>query len=415
MLLFGQDLSSPKKYTTGTHRSVSPSETLRRYEPLMPRFEITRLADITGLDTIGLPVFVAIRPNSRSLATSQGKGWDRDSARASALMESIESWHGERARGHIRFESYQALTKEAHVIDAAACSLRAGSIFRGDAPHYWLEAWDVMASRPMWVPYEAVSLNFVHGPGRTPVFALTSNGQAAGNDFLEATIHALCELIERDAQALWSLGSETECAQTKVDPATVKDATCRATLELLDRAGVEVGMWDLTSDVGVPVYSARVVERQNKGRPRNVGPAVGYGCHLAPEVALMRAVSEAVQSRAAISSGSRDDLFYRDYRTFMNADSVKESAKLMDLPAGTHFGRRASLATDSFEGDLQVLLQRLRAVGITQIAVSDLSDPAFGIPVVKVIAPGLEGLRDRLDYQPGHRAKARMAARSRPS
>ena len=89
MILFGEPVSAPKTYFRGTHRSVSPAETLCRFGTRLSEFGITRLADITGLDSIGLPVYVAIRPNSRNLSTSQGKGSDHDSAKASAMMESI--------------------------------------------------------------------------------------------------------------------------------------------------------------------------------------------------------------------------------------------------------------------------------------------------------------------------------------
>jgi ribosomal protein S12 methylthiotransferase accessory factor len=87
-----------KGYLAGTHRTRSPAETLAAYLPLAPQMGITRVANLTGLDQIGLPVYTAIRPNARSLATSEGKGLDDASAKASALMESIESWHAEHIR-----------------------------------------------------------------------------------------------------------------------------------------------------------------------------------------------------------------------------------------------------------------------------------------------------------------------------
>src|SRR5262249_42558185 len=93
VMLFGQPPAAAKHYLRGTHRAAAPAETLRRFGPCMASVGITRLADITGLDAIGLPVFVAIRPTSRALSTAQGKGLDRDAAKASAMMESIESWH----------------------------------------------------------------------------------------------------------------------------------------------------------------------------------------------------------------------------------------------------------------------------------------------------------------------------------
>ena len=109
MKLFGEEISAAKTYFRGTHRSLAPAETLRRFEPKLPALGITRLADITGLDCVGLPVYVAIRPNSRNLSTSQGKGFDHDSAKASAMMESIESWHAERVSIPVVQDSYQSL------------------------------------------------------------------------------------------------------------------------------------------------------------------------------------------------------------------------------------------------------------------------------------------------------------------
>ena len=85
----------PKRFRRGTHRSVDPAETLARVRPLMARMGITRLGNITGLDRIGIPVAVAVRPNSRSVSVSQGKGLDLPQAMASALMEAAEGFHAE--------------------------------------------------------------------------------------------------------------------------------------------------------------------------------------------------------------------------------------------------------------------------------------------------------------------------------
>lgn len=84
-----------KGHKSGTHRTISPSETLARMKPYLAPMGITRVANVTGLDTIGIPVFMACRPNSRSLAVSQGKGLDLDAARASAVMESVEGYRAE--------------------------------------------------------------------------------------------------------------------------------------------------------------------------------------------------------------------------------------------------------------------------------------------------------------------------------
>jgi ribosomal protein S12 methylthiotransferase accessory factor len=116
---FDRTLSCDKGHRRGTHRAPDPLATLAAYEPLMPRLGITRLANVTGLDAIGVPVYAAIRPNSRSVSTSQGKGLDVPSERASALMESIEMWHAEHVELPIRWESYRALQRVDDVIDVS--------------------------------------------------------------------------------------------------------------------------------------------------------------------------------------------------------------------------------------------------------------------------------------------------------
>ena len=51
-----------KHYRGGTHRALSPAETLERFLPLRREMGITRLANVTGLDVLGIPVYMACRP-----------------------------------------------------------------------------------------------------------------------------------------------------------------------------------------------------------------------------------------------------------------------------------------------------------------------------------------------------------------
>ena len=69
---------------------------------------ITRLGNITGLDRIGIPVAIAVRPNSRSVSVAQGKGLEMPQAMASALMEACETFHAEQI-GPLRVAAYRAL------------------------------------------------------------------------------------------------------------------------------------------------------------------------------------------------------------------------------------------------------------------------------------------------------------------
>src|SRR5437879_70136 len=98
-----------KSWHAGTHRLIPPADTVSRLRPLMPVMGITRIADVTGLDHIGIPVVMVCRPNARSLSVSQGKGLDVDAARASGLMESVEFHHAERITLPLKLASLSEL------------------------------------------------------------------------------------------------------------------------------------------------------------------------------------------------------------------------------------------------------------------------------------------------------------------
>jgi ribosomal protein S12 methylthiotransferase accessory factor len=378
----------------------------------MPLMGITRLANITGLDCTGIPVYLAIRPNSRSLSTSQGKGLDTDSAKASALMESIEAWHAERIEHPLRYESYLELRRHAPVVDISRLPTSASHPPHPNAPLLWLEGYDLLKQEPTWVPFESVTFNMVafaqahHPPG----FLRSNNGLASGNHLLEALVHGLCEVIERDAEALFLQDRWELRKKRQLDLATVDDVCCREFLQRMERARMTVAAWDITSDLGIPSYSAMIVDSEESSQWRAIGTAGGSGSHLDPSIALLRALTEAAQSRTSRIAGSRDDTPLEDYALKGNADDQRLLRQALASPPPTwDFTRSASLATESFEGDLEVLLQALARAGIDSAVAVDLSKPKLGIPVVKVVVPGLEVQLDAVDQpiKPGARLQAR--------
>src|SRR5262245_40073595 len=98
-----------KHWFAGTHRHVPPAETVQRVQRVLPVLGITRVADVTGLDTIGIPVVMVVRPNARSLSVAQGKGSTLEAARASGLMEAIETWHAEQIDLPIKMATHNEL------------------------------------------------------------------------------------------------------------------------------------------------------------------------------------------------------------------------------------------------------------------------------------------------------------------
>ena len=263
MKVFGREYRAAKRFVEGTHRVCSPRETLAAHVPKMKAMGITRLADVTGLDFIGLPVYMAVRPNSRGLAVSQGKGLDREAAKAGALMESIEGWHAERIAAPLRHESYAALRRAERVVNVTRLPLERGARLELNTPRLWIEGHDLLAGGAAWVPFECVTTNFVRTAYAGRTFTAGSNGLASGNHLLEAVAHGLCELIERDAATLWRRSTAAEQQQSQVNLATVESPRCRTVLDKLRRAGVETVVWDATGDTGVPTFVCRI-----RGLPR---------------------------------------------------------------------------------------------------------------------------------------------------
>src|SRR5918994_4946982 len=120
MATISRDERARKGHRRGTHRMVEPRSTFERVPPMRVRMGITRVANVTGLDRIGLPVVMVCRPNSRSIAVSQGKGLDLDAARASGLMESVETYHAERIDLPLKLASLQSLQERHPTVDVDA-------------------------------------------------------------------------------------------------------------------------------------------------------------------------------------------------------------------------------------------------------------------------------------------------------
>ncbi len=147
---------APTGYWAGTHRLISPEETLEKVQRFFPVMGITRVADITGLDTIGIPVIAVCRPNSRSVVVSLGKGLDVMAARASGVMESIEAFMAERIVRPLIIGSVNDLRFSHRLVDVDLIPRTADSLYHPDFPLLWIEGQGLISQSPVWVPYELV-------------------------------------------------------------------------------------------------------------------------------------------------------------------------------------------------------------------------------------------------------------------
>lgn len=142
---------------------------------------------------------------------------------------------------------------------------------------------------------------------------------------------------------------------------------------------------------------------------RLIPPAAGMGCHPASSIALLRALTEAAQSRLTRITGSRDDLGHDSYA--QHREPAIQESDLMRAST-RRFGDAPDWDSDTLDDDLDWELGRLRGAGIKRVIAVDLTKEAFRLPVVRVIIPGLEGLREVPGYVPGKRALAVAAGAS---
>ena len=402
--VFDQPL--PKRFRRGTHRTVEPAETLARVRPHAARMGITRLGNITGLDRIGIPVAVAVRPNSRSVSVSQGKGLDLPQAMASALMEAAEGFHAEEI-GPVRLASYRDLAAGDTVVDPATlCGT--GTPFDPAATISWTLGYDLLRRERCWIPAEIVHTDYTLE--REGYFLAGSNGLASGNHLVEALNSAICELVERDGVALWHAAGVRLQARRTLDLASVTDPDCRALLDKYASAGFALRVWDATSDIGIPAFLCRIRD-PSPGDPRRLRRFHGSGCHPDRAIALIRALTEAAQTRLTYIAGIRDDLLPARYEEPANAeiaDALVDALAQQSDPLS--FDDIADLAGDDLVQDLRGLLDRLRAAGIERVVAVDLTRADFAIPVVRVVIPGLEGDPRHPLYHAGARARRAAAA-----
>jgi YcaO-like protein with predicted kinase domain len=406
---------TPKGFRLGTHRVIPPSETLARLQPHLAELGITRVANVTELDEIGIPVVLAIRPNARSLSVAQGKGVDLTAAKVSALMESIEQHHAEHDELDLRWASHDELRAAPEaVVDPdllprleAEAGAAGRPVFDRRTKILWTLAHGLGNDLRGWVPYELVHLNFTLPlPPGSGHFMGGSNGLASGNHPLEAAVQALTELVERDALALLYRRPPEDQQRRRIDPAGITDDVSRLLLGRFERAGVAVALWDATSDLGIPTILCDIIDREtNVFRP--LGSARGAGCHVDPSVALARALTEAAQSRLTRIAGSRDDLQAAHVEAHRSAAKIAadQARILTPVGQGARFDRDVP-AFATFEEEVRYLLARIEGAGAGPVLSVGLSRPDRPFSVLRVIVPGLEGSSDNPGYRPGRRARA---------
>ena len=364
-----------KTVHSGTQRICSPEDTLARIHPLLPRFGITRIADVTHLDDLGIPVVQAVRPNSRNLSVSQGKGSTKALATVSALMEAIELWHAEEPILPEIWEQIGVMQPQLPY-SLSDLNLSEHSLLHDAMRLAWFPARVLGTAQETYVPADYVRLNFtIQQTWLPPTFSVSSNGLASGNIHEEAMLHGLYEVIERDTLARASTGL---LPSMLIDPKTVDGATSAPILAQFQRAGASIEIHGLIGPTEIACFEVHL------SSPSYPTVIKGSGCHLNRDVALSRALTEAAQVRLSVIAGARDDIQHRAYTEIRQMHTLSGIGKQQ---ATAHFHDIATAGKLDLHTDLNTVIERVCAVGTCPPLVVDLTHPEFNIPVVFVVVP----------------------------
>lgn len=372
----------------GTLRTITPEQTLAKVEPMLwDSFGITRVANITGLDTIGVPTFIAIRPAAKLLTTAQGKGITENLAKVSAIMEAIEGWHCENMAPPVLEGSYAHLQKQ-HPLLSLHPNINHGPFTWRDIENLdipWAKGIELLSGKEIYFPYTSFNVNTVYFRPGYRYFPPTTNGLASGNTLEEALCHALFEVLERE----FTVENSWVADLKQVDLSSINAPHLLALLEKIAQQNLRLEVWDIRTSMNIPTYLTIL---HNPDELRNVGMMMGSGTHFSSEVALSRAITEAIQARLTIISGSRDDQTPRVYQKIKSirgdfdalfAKTSKEKIPFIATPLPVDY---------SFSQCLADLLDILRTHGFFQVIMYNHTREELGIPVVQVMVPGLRYL-----------------------
>lgn len=430
-------LQSRKKWTTdGTSRIKPAQETLEKVMPLCSRIGITRLADITDMDVLRIPNYSAVLPGTEDyIWVYSGKGPTREHAMASAVMESIERYSSlPSAVGKRKFirSTIGELAKNYRVLHPDEIVEPVRFEYRDDMLMDWMTGHDLLTGEEILVPASVALFRYTPpAPAVNPFAYFHTNGLASGNVIEEAVCHALCEVIERDAISLAELRASAipfhimrsvvyslNAAGFPVqpipaerfvdDPAVFPDVDIsgvdskfiQTLTASFQKSGISLTIKDVTSDIGIPTFNASSVEWIS----HEYGYlAEGHGTHPDSRIALMRAIAEVSQTRAANIQGARDDL--RKIRYGQTNTDDRRAWQFMPSNNSVKFSNLKTYFHEDILDDIRLILSRLRSAGLERVIIVDLTNPEINIPVVRAIVPGLETFKITKSIM-GLRAKA---------
>jgi YcaO-like protein with predicted kinase domain len=344
---------------------------------------ITRLGDVSQFAVQGIPVYQAVRPLSKSLAVAQGKGLTPMAAMVGALLESVQLWAAECLTPPDFEQRPMDMTPADRSLwcadrHALALSLDPQRNYR------WLGGLDLSARKPCMVPFELLSLDFTPNHFDAQV---SSNGLACGNTDAEAQASGVAELLEHHCSAWFDSLSPRGQLSLQVVLSSIDDPLLVRMMQRIHAAGFELKVWSTGDVAGLPAF--RCVMSETKNQFGDLAVSGGTGCHTDRRVAFARAVLEAVQSRATLFAGTRDDIRPAIYTT---GQDLEFAVLMRSLAFGEGMLLWKDIPTQELpdtEAILDSLLKAVRSLTDVPVVAFEHRLPVEGLCLWHCLAPGL--------------------------
>lgn len=415
------ELQSRKKtfVADGGHRVVGPRATLEKYSHHVSAITgaVSMLQRTSPSDDGAMHVYLSghnlarhhhnlgqLRGDLRNM--SAGKGTTDEQAKASALCEGLERhsgvYRGDEPRREARLRDLDGLG-----IDPRECLLFSERQYRerdawnakkspynfvplrfdAEAEIEWSPLWSLTAQEVRWLPTEFCYYDYPQ-PADKRFCVACSNGSAAGNTLEEAALQGFLELVERDSVALWWY---SRVARPGVDLESFQEPYLRELTDYLSTRHRQMVVLDITADLGIPVFAAW--SRRTDGPCQQI--VLGFGAHLDPRIALLRAVTEMNQMLSYLLQAPPDKVFSEhvtDEETvhWLKTATAENQPYLLPAPGlpGKSVGDYRSTWSDDVAQDVRDCKSLVEQAGL-EMLVLDQTRPEIGLPVVKVVVPGL--------------------------
>ncbi|MDR3223104.1 MAG: YcaO-related McrA-glycine thioamidation protein [Methanobrevibacter sp.] len=373
------------KYFDSSFRIVNPEKTIEKYEKNMKIAGITRISDITHLDSVGIPVFSAIRPTAEEGGVSvySGKGATKTQAKASALMEGFERYSAEKQS----IDNKKIIINTVQEIENSIelNNLNIPKIDYNNSEIEWIESIEINTEKKYHVPANSVFHPY-SSSSSLKLFRSNTNGLASGNVREEAVLHGIFEVVERDA---WSIFELTKLNNEEIELNDFKNPLINEMLEKFENSNIEIKLMNLTADVNIPTIAASADDKFLKD------PALltfGLGTHLNPEIAVLRALTEVAQSRLTQIHGTREDTTRADFMRRAGYERMKKinKAYFQHDDEKINVNDIKDKSSNSLKENIEIATRELKKASLDKVLFTDLTRAEIGVNVVRVIIPKAE-------------------------